>query len=126
MNASRRSATSPRSSTSPHSWTLPLSSTSRVAPGARVQCEQIELLDPDGRTSHLVARYTRRLQPAAGRHAVADTSVRTAGPGEAGVLGVAIGSVLLVVRVVRFARDGRPAAVEELLPPADRWLVRLG
>jgi GntR family transcriptional regulator len=96
-----------------------------VGSGTRVQCEQVELLDPDGRTSHLLVRHARRLRPAPGRHMVADTSARTAGPGEAGMLGVAIGSVLLVVRVVRYARDGRPAVVEELLLPADRWRVRL-
>jgi DNA-binding GntR family transcriptional regulator len=97
-----------------------------LADGTRVQRERIELLDPDGRTSHLVVRYTLRRKPAAGQYAVADTSARGAGPGEAGMLGVAIGSILLVVRVVRYARDGRPAAVDELLLPADRWRVRLG
>jgi DNA-binding GntR family transcriptional regulator len=89
-----------------------------------VQCEQVELLDPDGRTSHLVVRYTRR-RKAAGRHAVADTSARVAGPGEAGMPGVAIGSIFMVVRVIRYSRNGQPAAVEELPLPADRWRVRL-
>lgn len=96
-----------------------------LADGTRVQRERIEHLDPDGRTSHVLVRYGSRLRPAPGRHEHAGTAARTAGPGEAGMLGVAIGSVLLVVRVVRYARNGRPAAVDELLLPADRWQVRL-
>ncbi|OPC82985.1 hypothetical protein B4N89_20440 [Embleya scabrispora] len=97
-----------------------------VPDGTRVQRERVERLDPDGRTSHLFVRYTHRLRPAVGGEQYAETSARTAAPGEAGMLGVAIGAVLLVVRVVRFSRDGRPAAVDELLLPADRWRVRLG
>ncbi|MFI6986298.1 hypothetical protein ACIBSV_48145 [Embleya sp. NPDC050154] len=97
-----------------------------LADGTRVQRERTELIDPDGRTSHLLVRYTRRLRSAPGSGEHADTSARAAAPGEAGMLGVAIGSILLVVRVVRYARDGCPAAVDELLLPADRWRVRLG
>lgn len=94
--------------------------------GARVQRERIELLDPDGRTSHLLIRYTSRLRSTPDAHAIGDLSGRAAAAGEAGMLGVAIGSMLLVVPVIRFSRDGRPAVVEELLLPADRWRVRLG
>ncbi|MFI1579990.1 UTRA domain-containing protein [Embleya sp. NPDC020630] len=97
-----------------------------VADGSRVQCERTECLDPDDRTSHVIVRYSRRSQPTVDRSVAGDTSARPAAPGEAGMLGVAIGSILLVVRVVRYARDGRPAAVDELLLPADRWRVRLG
>ncbi|MEU0934466.1 GntR family transcriptional regulator [Embleya sp. NPDC005971] len=97
-----------------------------VSVGARVEREQTELLDPDGRTSHALVRYSVRLRPAPGQHVHAETVARAAAPGEAGMLGVAIGSILQVVRVVRYARDGRPAAVDELLLPADRWRVRLG
>jgi len=91
----------------------------------RVERERVEHLDPDGRTSHMLTRYTGRLRPAPGRHDVAGTSGRLAAAGEAGMLGVAIGSVLLVVRVIRYSRGGPPAVVEELLLPADRWQVRL-
>ncbi|MFI1382274.1 hypothetical protein [Embleya sp. NPDC020886] len=52
-------------------------------------------------------------------------SGRAAASGEAGMLGVTIGAMLLVVWVVGYSRDGRGAAVEGLLP-ADRWEVRLG
>ncbi|MYS85283.1 UTRA domain-containing protein [Embleya scabrispora] len=93
--------------------------------GARVHCERVELLDPDGRTSHLLVRYTSRLRPVPGAHALSDLSGRAAVAGEAGMLGVATGPMLLVVPVVRYSRDGRPAAVDELLLPADRWRVRL-
>ncbi|MEU0939508.1 GntR family transcriptional regulator [Embleya sp. NPDC005971] len=93
---------------------------------ARLQRERVELLDPDGRTSHLLVRYTGRLRPVPDAHAVGDLSGRAAVAGEAGMLGVAIGAMLLVVPVVRFSRDGRPAVVDELLLPADRWRVRLG
>ncbi|MYS82763.1 hypothetical protein [Embleya scabrispora] len=86
--------------------------------GVRLQCERVELLDPDGRTSHL--------RPAPGAHSISDPSGRAAVAGEAGMLGVAIGAILLIVPVVRYSRDGRPAAVDELLLPADRWRVRLG
>ncbi|GCD97998.1 hypothetical protein [Embleya hyalina] len=42
------------------------------------------------------------------------------------MLGVAVGTIHRVVRVICFSRDGRLAVVEELLRPADRWRVRLG
>jgi len=90
-----------------------------------VDRERVELLDPDGRTSHLLVRFTGRLRPAAGQYRVVDSSARSAVTGEAGMLGVTIGSVLLVVRVIRYARNDQPAVVEELLLPADRWRVRL-
>lgn len=96
-----------------------------VAEGTRVQREQTELLDPDGRTSHALVRYVRRARTV-GRSTVMSTEARAAAAGEAGLLGVAIGSVLLVVPVVRYGRDGQPAAVDVLLLPADRWRVRPG
>ncbi|MFE2868036.1 hypothetical protein [Embleya sp. NPDC059259] len=91
---------------------------------ARVQ--RTELLDPDGRTSHLLVRYTGRLRPIPDAHTLSGMSGRATTSGEAGMLGVTIGAMLLVVRVIRFSRDGRVAAVEELLLPADRWEVRIG
>ncbi|MGW1998204.1 GntR family transcriptional regulator [Embleya sp. NPDC001921] len=92
---------------------------------ARVQRERTELLDPDGRTSHLLVRYTGRLRPVPDVHTIGGVSGRAAAAGEASMLGVTIGAMLLVVRVVRYSRSGRVAAVEELLLPADRWEVGL-
>ncbi|MFI6585890.1 hypothetical protein [Embleya sp. NPDC050493] len=95
-----------------------------VSPGLSLR-EQAELFDPDGRTSHALVRYVHRDGPTE-RSVVMSAEARTAAAGEAGLLGVAIGSLLFVVRVVWYARDGQAAVVEELLLPADRWRVRLG
>lgn len=94
-----------------------------VDPGTPVLRERVDLLDPDGRPSHLAVRWsldgTRRPWAEQRR----EVSGRPAGRDEAVLLGVAPGALLLVSSAVRTDRAGRVVEVAELLLPADRWRI---
>ncbi|MFE5327013.1 hypothetical protein ACFRCG_11560 [Embleya sp. NPDC056575] len=95
-----------------------------VPPGTTLTVETTEYLDLNSRPSHLriVRMPPEDRGPAVTHHG--ETWMRSAVAGEAGVLGVTIGSGLLIVSLVWFAADGRPVTAEDLVLPGDRWRVR--
>ncbi|WP_055588551.1 GntR family transcriptional regulator [Peterkaempfera griseoplana] len=97
-----------------------------VEPGTRVAWERVELLDEDGRPSHLCAVYRRPgSRNAAVRTMDAVARARMLSAEEAEHLGLAIG-VTQVVRATRVDEQGQPVETVELVLPADRWSVSLG
>lgn len=95
-----------------------------VPPGTTLSVETTEHLDLDSRPSHLRIVLTPPEDRGPAVTHRGETWMRGAVAGEAGVLGVTIGSGLLIVSLVLFAADGRPVVAEDLVLPGDRWRVR--
>lgn len=96
-----------------------------IVVGEIVRVRTTEYLDLDARPSHLRILHTPLDdRPEAATHA-SEVWMRAAASGEAGLLGVAIGSPLLMVSIDWRDVSGRAVAAEDLVLPGDRWRVRL-
>ncbi|KIZ16808.1 GntR family transcriptional regulator [Streptomyces natalensis] len=95
-----------------------------VSPGAQLQRERIERLDPDGRPAMVVTTWRRG---AAQQHASCRVTVRTESMArrDADLLGLPAGIPALVVQRTRYGADGAPVEVADLVLPSDRWQVAL-
>jgi GntR family transcriptional regulator len=95
-----------------------------VAPKVTVRRERVELLDPDGRPAMLVTTWRRgRARPHASYRASARMHTMTGD--EASALGLATGTLALLVERTRVDAAGSVVEVADLVLPADRWTVGL-
>jgi len=95
-----------------------------VPEGSMLGVETTEYLDPDTRPSHLRIAYIPPDDRGPTMSYTSETWTRAAVAGEAGILGVAVGSGLLIVSLDHVGADGRPVRAEDLVLPGDRWRVR--
>ncbi|WP_377271945.1 UTRA domain-containing protein [Peterkaempfera sp. SMS 1(5)a] len=96
-----------------------------IDPGAPVLRERIDMLDPDGRPSHVAVRWTLDGTRRPWAEQRREVSGRPAARDEAVLLGTAAGAHVLVCMAVRWDRGGRVVEVVELVLPADRWRIAL-
>lgn len=95
-----------------------------VAPHTSVRQHRVELLDPDGRPAILLTTWRRgRARPHVGYRAAVRTHQMT--PAEAHALGLAVGTLALLVERTRLDAGGAVVEVADVLLPADRWIVGL-
>ncbi|MET8624523.1 GntR family transcriptional regulator [Kitasatospora sp. NPDC004669] len=92
--------------------------------GTRVYRERIEMLDADGRPSHLVTTWRASSAHPTWTDSTADVVFRQLSDADGTDLGLIAGLPALVVELVRTAA-GRPVEYAEITLPADRWRVRL-
>jgi GntR family transcriptional regulator len=90
----------------------------------RLHRERVELLDPDGRPAMLVTTWRRT--PAGLPYETYGCEVRGGilNREDAGMLGLAADTPVLVVERTRYSADGRPVETADLVLPADRWWIR--
>ncbi|MFK8850528.1 UTRA domain-containing protein [Streptomyces sp. Ac-502] len=93
-----------------------------VSPGTPLRRERAELLDPDGRPAMLVTTWRRG---AARRHASfrCTAQVRPMGREEAALLGLAVGTLALLLERTRLDERGAVVEVADLVLPTDRWVI---
>ncbi|WP_436772084.1 GntR family transcriptional regulator [Yinghuangia sp. YIM S09857] len=96
-----------------------------IAPGAPVEQHTQELTDAHGRPTHIRVTYQVPGTRSAASSREAVVRARAAEPGEAGVLGVDVGALLLVVEVIHYTTADESADAVDLLLPAAVWTVRL-
>jgi GntR family transcriptional regulator len=96
-----------------------------LAPRTQVYWERTELLDPDGRPSHLLTVWRPTESPDPWASTTADVSLRALSADEARDLGLIAGLPALLVERDRADSAGRPVEAADLVLPADRWRIRL-
>lgn len=96
-----------------------------LKPGARLQWELLECLDPDLRPSHLITSWWRGARATTWASVTAEASLHNLTTAEAEVLGLAPGRPAWLVQRTRVAPDGTPVETANLVLPADRWRLRL-
>lgn len=93
-----------------------------VAPRVSLRRERAELLDPDGRPAMLVTTWRRGRS----RQHVAfrcTAQVRLMTRAEADLLGLSIGTPVLLLERTRLDERGAVVEVADLVLPTDRWVV---
>jgi len=89
-----------------------------------LQRERVELLDPDGRPAMLLTTW-RRGAPRGHNDYRCTVRVRPMTRVEAGLLGLAAGTLALLVERTRVDADGAVVETADMVLPADRWSVSL-
>jgi GntR family transcriptional regulator len=92
--------------------------------GTRVYRERTEMLDADGRPSHLVTTWRSSSTRPAWTASTADVAFRQLSDADGTDLGLVSGLPALVVELVHIWAE-RPVEYVEITLPADRWRVRL-
>ncbi|MEU0184174.1 GntR family transcriptional regulator [Streptomyces sp. NPDC006207] len=94
-----------------------------VPEGTTLLRERVELLDPDGRPAMVMTTWRRgRTTRLYVSHHV-EVSTGYLDRSIAGLLGLAVGIVVLVVERTRYDVEGRPVETADLTLPADRWRI---
>lgn len=95
-----------------------------VPPRVSLQRERVELLDPDGRPAMLLTTWRRGARREHVNHRCT-VAVRPMDRVEAGLLGLGVGTLTLIVERTRMDASGAVVETADMLLPADRWNVSL-
>ncbi|MFE9003034.1 GntR family transcriptional regulator [Streptomyces sp. NPDC007875] len=95
-----------------------------VAPGTRLSCLAVEMVDGSGVTVGLCTTWRRGRRRGHVSYRC-EVSPHQATVAEAELTGLAAGAVAFLLQRVRYAADGRPVEACDLVLPADRWRLRV-